>query len=508
MVAATRLRPPLRAALVAALAVSLGAAGARLAAPRCGAPGRAPAVAPAASRVATVAVHVALAPGAQSHARLARLAAAFVDGAEGARAAAAVEVEPLIASLDAGALGADPTLAGLQRWARVELPLSRDVAARFAAFVVARGVATDAFVEPVIALPVAIAPGAEVAAPPAPPAPGDGDACPIHTPRYDERQGYLAPAPGGVDAAAAWRHPGGAGDGVWFADVEGGWNLGHEDLAGVDHVHVAGRPIDDPSWQAHGTAVLGEVVGRDNGLGVTGLTPAVERVVTASIWRTSVADAIFAAQRALRPGDVLLIELQGEGPRRRWLPVEYWNDAFEVIQHATSRGVIVIEAAGNGGEDLDHRAYGGAFDRARRDSGAILVGAGAPPRPGFTDRARLDFSNHGGRVDVQGWGRRVATLDYGDLQACADGRGPARTRHYTDEFSGTSSASPIVAGAAIALQGVRRAAGLAPLTPAAMRSLLVETGTPQVDGPHGRATQHIGPRPDLARAVPAALAAP
>lgn len=27
------------------------------------------------------------------------------------------------------------------------------------------------------------------------------------------------------------------------------------------------------------------------------------------------------------------------------------------------------------------------------------------------------------------------------------------------------------------------------------------TGTPQVDGPHGPATQHVGPRPDLARAL-------
>jgi subtilisin family serine protease len=90
------------------------------------------------------------------------------------------------------------------------------------------------------------------------------------------------------------------------------------------------------------------------------------------------------------------------------------------------------------------------FDRA--STGAIMVGAGGPPRDGFKDRERLDFSNYGGRVDVQGWGRKVATLDYGDLQAC-DGDGE---RHYTGEFSGTSSASPIVAGAAVILQGIAR----------------------------------------------------
>ncbi len=482
MIPTTRPRAPLHSAATVALLAALGATSWHLVTPRCAARD----AAPAPRAVARTAVHVKVA-GAPAQARLARLAAAFLDGA---RAAGTADIAPLIAALD-------PADAALSQWVRVELPVPRASAARFAALLVDRAIAVDAFVEPVITLPVeraAVAPGLQ-------PAPARGDrACPVRTPRFDPLQGYLAAAPGGIDAAAAWQRPGGGGAGVWFADIEGGWNTDHEDLAGITFEHVAGRPITEPSWQAHGTAVLGEVVGRDNELGVVGIAPAVERVVTASIWQAPVADAIYAAQRALRPGDVLLIELQGEGPRRRYLPVEYWADVFEVIQAATARGVIVIEAAGNGAEDLDHRAYRGAFDRSKRDSGAIMVGAGAPARAGWTDRARLDFSNHGGRVDVQGWGRHVTSLDYGDLQDC--GR-DVRARHYTDQFSGTSSASPIVAGAAILLQGVRRAAGQPPLTPAAMRQLLVDTGTPQVDGPHGPATQHIGPRPDLARALAA-----
>ncbi len=92
--------------------------------------------------------------------------------------------------------------------------------------------------------------------------------------------------------------------------------------------------------------------------------------------------------------------------------------------------------------------------RTGRDSGAIFVGAGAPPPLGLRPiEARLDFSNYGSRVDVQGWGRKVATLDYGDLQACDD---PTRDRHYTGEFAGTSSASPIIAGAAVLLEGIAR----------------------------------------------------
>src|SRR5262249_27582256 len=147
------------------------------------------------------------------------------------------------------------------------------------------------------------------------------DSCPIKTPSFESYQGYLGPAPEGIDAPAAWRR-GIRGAGVWFADIEGAWNSAHEDLPGDRIQHAGGVVIGDPSWRAHGTAVLGEVVGVDNGKGVVGIAPDVERVFTSSIGGTSVADAIDTAAEQLRPGDVLLIELQGAGPRGRYLPVE------------------------------------------------------------------------------------------------------------------------------------------------------------------------------------------
>jgi subtilisin family serine protease len=366
----------------------------------------------------------------------------------------------------------DPRL----RWVRAQVPAGR-VAAVLAQLEHDPAV-EEAFVPPTITLPSADLPRG-------------GDSCPITTPSFESYQAYVGPAPFGIDAPAAWQR-GIRGAGVWFADVEGAWNGSHEDLPGDRITHAGGVVIGDASWRAHGTAVLGEVVGRDNGKGVVGIAPDVERVFTSSIGGTSVADAIDTAAEALRPGDVLLIELQGAGPRGRYLPVEYWDDVYDAISEATKRGVVVIEAAGNGGEDLDHKTYKGKLSRGKRDSGAIMVGAGAPPRPGFSDRERLDFSNYGSRVDVQGWGRKVATLDYGDLQDCSDDF----HRHYTGEFSGTSSASPIVAGAAVLVESYARAHGKT-LAPADVRDLLRRTGTAQT----GNTKQQIGPRPDLARAL-------
>src|SRR5688500_9226163 len=51
----------------------------------------------------------------------------------------------------------------------------------------------------------------------------DDESCPFTTTSFESYQGYLGPAPHGIDASAAWRR-GFRGAGVWFADIEGGWN--------------------------------------------------------------------------------------------------------------------------------------------------------------------------------------------------------------------------------------------------------------------------------------------
>lgn len=390
----------------------------------------------------------------------------------------------------AAAARSGKTMPDLSAWRRVQLRGTRTAIDEALGDLRERDDVTTAFEAPRPELP--FMPGSTTTS----------DSCPVRTPPYEQLQGYLRQAPGGIDAPSAWAKPGGRGDAVWFADVEGAWNTKHEDLPG-DRVTAIGPPMPGRDWEMHGTAVLGEVVSRDNELGMFGIAPNVARIITSSVTRASAATAIHLAQAQLRTGDVLLIELHSIGPRGRYLPMEYWDDVFDVIQIATARGVVVIEAAGNGFEDLDHEAYQGKLERRTRDSGAILVGAGAPAVAGYTDRSRLDFSNYGSRVDVQGWGRMVATLDYGDLQGC-----DAAQRKYTSTFAGTSSASPIVAGAALLIESIVKTERGCPLSPSDLRALLVETGSPQTDGPHGRAKQHIGPRPDLANAIERARAFP
>ncbi len=137
----------------------------------------------------------------------------------------------------------------------------------------------------------------------------------------------------------------------------------------------------------------------------------------------------------------------------------------------------------------------GAFDRRLRDSHAIIVGAGSSG-----GRARLDFSSNGSRVDVRGWGENVTTTGYGDMfNPDNDVR-----RYYTRSFNGTSSATPIVAGTVLAIQGVRQACGLPPLRPLEMRDLLARTGTGQGEP----LTTNIGPLPNLAAALRASVPAP
>jgi Subtilase family len=345
------------------------------------------------------------------------------------------------------------------------------------------------------------------------------DEAPPATPDFSAQQGYLDAAPGGIDARWAWTQPGGRGNGVRIVDCEWGWRFTHEDLNQNQGGVIAGTadPTPDSRSTNHGTAVLGEISGDVNAIGITGISP--NAVISASAFSVASATAIRSAADRLGQGDILLLEIHRGGPNYPggdtqfgFIAIEWWPDDYLAIRYAVNKGIVVVEAAGNGSQNLDDAVYDtpqpgfpswwrNPFRRTALDSGAVVVGAGAPPSGNWgPDRSRLDFSNFGACVDAQGWGREVVSTGYGNLQG-----GTNVDLWYTDTFSGTSSASPIVVGAVASTQGVLRANGRPPLSPARARELLRATGSPQQDAPGRPATQRIGNRPDLRTLIPAAL---
>jgi hypothetical protein len=339
-----------------------------------------------------------------------------------------------------------------------------------------------------------VLPQVELAYPRELPVPPPGDIPPL-TPSFVVRQGYRDAAPNGIDAHAIQQLTGAWGEGLTVLDIEWGWWFDHEDLGVLRPGSLVGPPVFNNSYNDHGLAVVGEIAADADQYGVTGLTPDIDLLVATDYPSTgySVARAIVTGLPHLRAGDVMLLEAQTSTPRGLG-PTE-WNQAdFDAIQNATRLGVITVEAAGNGNANLDDPAFNGLFDLTVRDSGALIVGAttGAP-------LTRASFSTYGSRVDANGWGGSVASTGYGNMFF----PGNDRRQSYTATFGGTSSASPIVTSAVVALLGAARAqlepARAAAMDYRALRTLLRTQGTPT-----NPPAQGISQRPDLARAFRAA----
>jgi serine protease len=329
-----------------------------------------------------------------------------------------------------------------------------------------------------------------------------------------EGQGYLDDAPAGIGARWAWqqialrRQQGPASvDPVRVCDVEQRWEPRHQDLPPLALHYGENRDAagEEAGGGHHGTAVLGQLAAASSGAGVAGGAQPVGSFSLSSHYRSKrapvhtfpgtnghVAAAIVFTlldggdADELERGDVLLLEVQRAG-----LPTEVDAADFDAVRLAAALGVVVVEAAGNGGRDLD--AYvdpdtGYELRRGAagfRDSGAILVGAARSALP----HDRASFSNHGSRVDCFAWGDSVTSCGYGDLA------GAASTDYYTNTFSGTSSASPIIAAAAALVQALHPGR----LDSRQMRALLSKPATGTLQGPD--VAGHVGVMPDLRRLV-------
>ncbi len=307
-------------------------------------------------------------------------------------------------------------------------------------------------------------------------------------------QGYLDPAPDGIDAEYAWNFVGGDGAGQRFIDMERGWTLNHEDLTTHGAALLHGVLRDES--RNHGTAVLGEVCAVDNTLGCVGIVPNVAGVNVVSFHGSTRVDAIIAALDNLAFGDVLLLEAQVTVDGADLLgPIEAYDAEFDTIRLATALGIIVVEAGGNGTDngsppplamntftDPGGRQIFNPGSPDFRDSGAIIVTAASSAAP----HTRLAYAPHGQRIDCFAWGQNI--------ESCASNDGGA-TDLYTGGFGGTSGASPIVTGAALAVQGLAEAGLGYRLSPLQMRDILSDAATNTAPSA-GEATD-IGVMPDL-----------
>lgn len=198
------------------------------------------------------------------------------------------------------------------------------------------------------------------------------------------------------------------------------------DLHGWDYVSESGDIKDE---QGHGTAVAGIIAAEgNNSIGTTGV-----------MWRASlmslrvldntgtgdVADAVEAIDYAVTHGAQVINLSWGTAAESMVLK--------DAIGRATSRNVVVVCSAGNGGTDLGVTPY---YPSSFALSGLVAVGAS-------DDSDRLAaFSNWGtGSVSVAAPGKSILTTQMGG--------------GYWN-VTGTSAAAPVVSGIAGLLKTFRR----------------------------------------------------
>lgn len=311
---------------------------------------------------------------------------------------------------------------------------------------------------------------------------------PPTTPNYFQNQTYIQANPG-VNMQYAWNQ-GVTGQGVRVRDIEYGMSVTHEELTDPKFSNqLSISSLVDPSWLDHGTATAGVVAANNGTYGVTGMQHGISEFKVFPEYTTIGYNRLFAVNSAINQsvaGDVILYEMQTGGVNSttnspNYVPAEYVNSIWDATKAATTAGIHIVAAAGNGGQNLDSAAYSSYMNRG--DSGALMVGAGS----NNTTHSRLNFSTYGQRVNVQGWGMGVLTSGYGDYAMLANDPNQSYTM-----FSGTSSATPVVASCVIALLSRAKASNYN-LSPIEIRTILTKTGIAQ----GGNTSTNIGPLPNM-----------
>lgn len=320
---------------------------------------------------------------------------------------------------------------------------------------------------------------------------------PPTTPDYVAQQTYVNANPG-VNMQYAW-DMGLNGQGIRIRNVEYEFNKNHEEFHVNPKINLADGYTINPTlytpdyadFLGHGTATFGVVFGDDGGYGVKGMAYGAEEVILYPEWTTQYGyNRPYAVSLALNnseQGDVIIYEMQtggASGVSGDYVPAEYNALIWNLTKAASDLGIIIVAAAGNGNQDLDDPMYAPYMNKG--NSGAIIVGAGTPN----VMHNKLWYSTYGSRVNLQGWGENVLSSGYGDYSVI----GGDFNQQYT-MFSGTSSATPIVASCVAVLQSYYHSLTGEYLNSAEMIDILQTTGILQGTG------GNIGPLPDMQGAI-------
>lgn len=308
---------------------------------------------------------------------------------------------------------------------------------------------------------------------------------PPTTPDFMVNQTYIGPNPG-LNMQYAW-DLGLKGEGIRVRDVEYGFNKSHEDLNEVNAFLAPEMTIAAEALQysQHGTAVIGIVFAGNDGYGMTGLAHEAAEMILFPEWQEIGYSRINAVNQSIQnstAGDIILYEMQDEVGA----PAESNSIIWDLTKAASDAGIVIVAAAGNGNQNLNGSLYESYMNRG--NSGAIIVGGGLSN----LTHNKISYSTHGARVDVQGWSQNVFACGYGSLIMINDDI----NQGYVN-FSGTSSATPMVAACAIVLQSYHHSLTGNYLTGPQLRTILKETGIPQGNPSAG----NIGPFPNMETAV-------
>lgn len=274
----------------------------------------------------------------------------------------------------------------------------------------------------------------------------------------------------GVGTRADGRH-------TRFVDIEQGWEYRHPDLpkitglipiSGVNRNWIWSN--SEGKWVnvgLHGLMTLGLIAGQND----FGIAPAATPFLASEWkkpagqpWTENTAEAIVAACTKLQAGDVIVIQGQQVFDGKN-LPVEADPLIFDAIVTAYHLGITVVEAAGNNQTDpvdLDTVELPPVWHGRQRigfnpDSGAIVVGAGE--NQGASEERANDgsqpfvyrhTSNFGNRVDCFADGDDILVLDLPGAAGAVEGN------YEIVPGGGTSSATAIIAGIVLVLQGIYR----------------------------------------------------